>query len=205
MRFFVVLLDNPIVLLKFIQIISLHFYLYVMIRNIFIGFLFKLFCFSVLCRRLVWPLSLPYHLIATGAFVLVLGLIFRLYCCLYIFCLRLIFRRSRETLVQYLHICTHTGYNVQFIYFTRFPFLSILLSFDFPSYRLLCVCSSFLLLFFARTQHIFRMRGWMNFCWVSICQKSTLTDGVKRTHTHTPSRLYKLTNIGQRQQQQQRG
>lgn len=186
MRFFVVLLDNPIVLLKFIQIISLHFYLYVMIRNIFIGFLFKLFCFSVLCRRLVWPLSLPYHLIATGAFVLVLGLIFRLYCCLYIFCLRLIFRRSRETLVQYLHICTHTGYNVQFIYFTRFPFLSILLSFDFPSYRLLCVCSSFLLLFFLHVLNTFFVwgAGWIFAGSAFAKNQLSLMEWNAHTHTH---------------------
>lgn len=50
------------------EIISFHFYLYVMIRNIFIGFLFKLFCFSVLYRLV--PLRLPFTLAVAVAMVM---------------------------------------------------------------------------------------------------------------------------------------
>lgn len=117
-----------------------------------------------------------------------------LHCCLYIssyiFCLRLIFRRSRETLVQYLHICTHTENNVQFIYFTRFPFLSILLSFDFPSYRLLCVCSSFLLLFL----HVLNTFFVWGARWIfagSAFAKNQLSLMEWNAHIHTPVQAHK--------------
>lgn len=92
MRFFVVLLDNPIVLWNLSKIISLHFYLYVMIRNIFIGFLFKLFCFSVVCVCVCFILcsffiAIPvdcdraFHQITWSHFII----------CLYVFFLLLLF------------------------------------------------------------------------------------------------------------------